>query len=252
MAPQPPHLLPAEQHCQEKPERASERTSCDLPCQRWQCRGWPHLQCRALGWKGKQALQDLFPESPAHPAVWGEQPWSQKQPPWPKVGKSREWLENGDNEDPETPMAGAGFRGRKEQVESWSRKGAKNPQEPLVPRGPGGRVEVSCYHDCLHNSVGWAEQVIRAPGFLSSVTSQLFHTGQLTSPVSASHAWKPEGCEPQSRRFFTVLKFSESSHPLTSEVIMVIFCRLHPLFSRYRAALEMKPLDDPPPVRDGI
>lgn len=32
---------------------------------------WPHLQCRALGWKGKQALQDLFPESPAHPAVCG-------------------------------------------------------------------------------------------------------------------------------------------------------------------------------------
>lgn len=182
----------------------------------------------------------------------GEQPWSQKHPPWPKVGKSREWSENRDNEDPETLTAGAGLRGRKEQVESWSRKGAKNPQEPLVPWGPGGRVEVSCYHDCLHNSVGWAEQVIRALGFLSSVTSQLFHTGQLTSLVSASHAWKPEGCEPQSRRFFTVLKFSESSHPLTSDVIMVIFCRLHPLFSRYRASLEMKRLDDPPPVRDGI
>ncbi|KAK7810212.1 hypothetical protein U0070_010376, partial [Myodes glareolus] len=54
-----------------KNQRASERTSCNLPCQRWQCSGWPHLQCRALGWKGKQALQDLFPESPAHPAVCG-------------------------------------------------------------------------------------------------------------------------------------------------------------------------------------
>lgn len=107
----------------------------------------------------------------------GEQPWSQKQPPWPKVGKSRERLENGDNEDPETSMARGGLRGRKEQVESWSRKEAKSPQEPLLPRGPGGRVEVPCYHDCLHNRVGWAEQVIRAPGSLSSVTSQILHTG---------------------------------------------------------------------------
>lgn len=57
-----------------KNPKASEKTSCNLPSKQVAVQQPPRLQClqESWGWKGKQTLQDQFPEAPGHPALlWG-------------------------------------------------------------------------------------------------------------------------------------------------------------------------------------
>lgn len=86
---QPPHLSQLS-NTAKKNQRASEKTSCDLPRQRWQRGSWPHLQCLLEPWNGRGSRHSRisFLKLQSIQLSVGEQPWSQKQPPWPKVGKS--------------------------------------------------------------------------------------------------------------------------------------------------------------------
>lgn len=153
MVPQPPHLLSAEQPAK-KNQRASEKTSCDLPSKQAAVQGQaPPLVCPE-SWDGKGSRHSAvhFLKLQSTQLFCGEQPQSLEQPRWPKVGKAR---------------GATGIQGFTEKVlrvgmgvESEGKRGRKNragqgrvetPASSEIIGGPGTRGWLTGKHGRFHS-----------------------------------------------------------------------------------------------------